>query len=169
MFRPLRDINRLRQDKECMAILRRSFEVFSLPVDIEFPKTLHQWEKNSNYWEAAYASQNSAVGPASTTAFSARNSVSSPAPAAPSTTVNMSTRQGKKAVQEEKDGEGFFANCVCYSDKVAKAKNGVVEQKAVEPVILVTPAVTSSDVKPMNPDDVAEPFVESSFPVILDR
>lgn len=83
-------------------------------MNIEFPKTLHQWEKNSNYWDAAYKSLNPAVGPASTYTSSERNSLSSPV--APSTTVNTSTCLRKDVAPEEKDGEGFFANCINFSD-----------------------------------------------------
>lgn len=154
MFRPLRDMNRLRQDKGLVALLRRSYEVFSLPVSIEFPKTLHQWEKNSNYWDAAYQSLSPAVAPVSTSTSSKRNSSS--VPVAPSTTSNTSTRQCKEVARDE----DFFPSCADHpdTDKGAKAKNCVAEKEAVEHVVPVTPAVTSSNAKPMNPDDAYEPF-----------
>lgn len=114
VFRPLRDINRLRQDKGLVALLRRSYEVFGLPVDIEFPKTLHQWEKNSNYWDAVYKSLNplerDAVGPASTS--SKRNSPSSPS--APSTTGNTSTRPRKEVAPGE--ALSSFSDCDIFAD-----------------------------------------------------
>lgn len=110
LFRPLHEINRLRKEKDFVALLRRTYEVFSLPVAIEFPKTLHQWEKNSNYWDAAYKSLSPASGPVSISTSSKRNSPSSPV--APSTTGNTSTCPRKEVAP----GEGFFANCVNYGE-----------------------------------------------------
>lgn len=112
LFRPLHEVNQLRKDKEFLAFLLRTYEVFSLAVDIEFPKALHQWEKNSNYWDAAYKSVTPAVGPSSTSisistcrnrnrSSSKCNSPSSPV--APSTTVNTPICP-RKALGEEDIG-----------------------------------------------------------------
>ena len=111
VFRPPHEIKRLRQDKGLMAFLCRSYEVFGLPVDIEFPKTLYQWEKSSNYWDAAYKSLNSAVDPASTVDrcissnrnFPKRNLPSSLVAPTPSTTVNTCTCPRKDVAPEEKE------------------------------------------------------------------
>lgn len=132
-FRPLREINQLRKDKGLMALLRRPYEVFSLSVDIEFPKALYQWEKNSNYWDAAYKSLNPAVGPASTPSKCNRLS---PSPA-PSTTVDTFTTVAvdtstiadtpfcphERVEDEPRKGgeikdENFFANFVTYEDRL---------------------------------------------------
>lgn len=112
LFGPLREIDRLRKDEGLVAFLRRSYEVFGLSVDIEFPKALYQWEKNSNYWDAVYKSLNSAAGPSSIPIPSKCNSLSSPV--APSTTVNKPIRPRKEvALGEEED---FFAKCMNFSD-----------------------------------------------------